>query len=177
MSIGGLAFETHVAGLVEFLCNTHNSSWQRQLIGVKMRRILHSLFIVAAAGLVVSLTGCGGFGAQRVPLTGATLEGKVTYGTEKVPVGLIIAVGASGTSQANLTDEGTYKMENAPLGEVTLMVNVKAGEGALMSRRMSGDKNIPNVVHVPTKYSDPATSGIKTTIAKGENIYNIEITK
>jgi hypothetical protein len=142
-----------------------------------MRRILYSLFIGVAAGLVVSLTGCGGFGAQRVPLTGATLEGKVTYGTEKVPVGLIIAVGPNGSSQAKLEDDGTFKMENAPLGEVSLAVNVKAGEGALMSRRMSGDKNIPNPVHIPTKYSDPATSGIKTTIAKGENTYDIAITK
>ncbi len=142
-----------------------------------MHRFHQCLVFLVAIGFVVPLSGCGGFGAQRVPLTGATLEGKVTYGTEKVPVGLVIAVGPNGSSQANLSDEGTYKMENVPLGEISLMVNVKAGEGALMSRRMSGAKNIPNPVHIPAKYADPATSGIKTTIVKGENTYNIEITK
>jgi hypothetical protein len=142
-----------------------------------MRRILQCLLFVAALGLVVSLSGCGGFGANRVPLTGATLEGTVTYGTDKVPVGLIIAVGANGSSQASLGDDGRFKMENVPLGEVSLVVNVKAGEGMLMGRRMSGEKNIPNPVHIPSKYADPATSGIKTTIVKGENTYNIEISK
>jgi hypothetical protein len=142
-----------------------------------MPRILQSLFFLAILICVVPVCGCGGFGPQRLPLTGATLEGAVTYGKDKVPVGLVIAVGTNGSASGDISDDGTYKLENVPLGDVTLVVNVKAGEGKLMSRRMSGEKNIPNPVHIPSKYAEAATSGLKTTIAKGENTYNIEIPK
>jgi len=89
----------------------------------------------------------------------------------------MIAVGANGNSQGIIGDDGRYKIENAPRGEVTLAVNVKAGEGMLMGRRMSGEMNLPNVVHILAKYTDPTTSRLKTTIAKGENTYDIVIPK
>lgn len=133
--------------------------------------------VPGCTGFVVPLSGCDGFGPKRIPLTGATLEGTVTYGNQKVPVALMIAVGANGNSQGIIGDDGRYKIENAPRGEVTLAVNVKAGEGMLMGRRMSGEMNLPNVVHILAKYTDPTTSRLKTTIAKGENTYDIVIPK
>ena len=49
----------------------------------------------AGAGLVLCLTGCGG-GLRRVPETGATLDGTVTYGHEKVLVAMIIVAADTG---------------------------------------------------------------------------------
>jgi hypothetical protein len=38
-------------------------------------------------------------------------------------------------------------------------------------------KAAPKFLTVPTKYFDPATSGLKTTINKGINTYDIVISK
>jgi hypothetical protein len=130
--------------------------------------------ITVAMATAVFLSGCGGFGAQRVAESGATLEGTVTYGKEKVPAAMIIAKGSSGTTEGFCDDDGKYKLTNVPVGEVTIGVNSDAGKGQLMSRRMAKEA-VPKIPNVPYRYTDPTTSGIKTTIAKGENTFNIEI--
>jgi hypothetical protein len=112
----------------------------------------------------------------RLPETGATLEGTVKYGTEKVLVALVIAQGEGGAATGFIGEDGRYKMDNVPLGEVKLGVNVKAGEGQNKGKQMAGQK-VPKTVAVPEKYADPATSGIKTTINKGENTFDIPIPK
>ncbi len=128
----------------------------------------------------IFLSGCGGFGPQRVAESGATLEGTVTYGKEKVPAAMIIAKGNNGTAEGFCDDDGKYKLSNVPIGEVTIGVNVQAGEGQLMTRRMANSANaqkeaVPKIPNVPWRYADPEKSGIKTTVAKGENTFNIEI--
>ena len=130
--------------------------------------------ITAAMATALFLSGCGGFGAQRVAESGATLEGTVTYGKEKVPAAMIIAKGSSGTTEGFCDDDGKYKLTNVPVGEVTIGVNIQAGQGQLMSRKMNKEQ-VPKIPNVPMKYADPGTSGIKTTIAKGENKFDVEI--
>jgi hypothetical protein len=140
-----------------------------------MRRMLQCLLFLSAAGLLASVAGCGGR-TVRLPETGAALEGTVTYGGEKVLVALVIAQGEGGAATGFIGEDGRYKLDNVPLGEVTLAVNVDAGKGQLMSKIMA-KQNVPKVVNVPAKYADPATSGIKTTIVKGPNTYDIVISK
>jgi hypothetical protein len=139
-----------------------------------MRRMLLGLVLLTGAGLVLGLAGCGG-GLRRVPETGSTLDGTVTYGNEKVLVAMVIAAGDSG-AQGYIGEDGRYKIENVPLGEVKLAVNVDAGRAQLMGKIMA-KQAVPKVVNVPAKYGDPDTSGIKTTISKGANKYDIVIPK
>jgi hypothetical protein len=140
-----------------------------------MRRMFALLVLLAAAGLVGSPAGCSPK-TIRLPESGASLEGAVSYGKEKVLVGLVIAQGGGGAATGFITEDGRYRLENVPLGEVTLAVNVKAGEGEQMSKKMRGEK-VPKSTAIPEKYTNPTTSTIKTTIEKGENKYDIVIPK
>jgi hypothetical protein len=147
-------------------------------------------------GAAVLLAGCGlaaascGYGVkeERLPETGATLEGTITYGTEKVPAALVIVTGANGTTATGNVDEvtGRYKVENVPIGEVKIGVNTDAAEGQLRGKMTSGyykgpeakAKGItapPALVKVHPRYANPDTSGLRTTTQGGANTYDIKI--
>jgi len=142
-----------------------------------MPRIRQRLLLLAAAGLCLC-AGCDS-GARR-PETGATLDGTVMYGDQKVMVGLVIAQGAT-AAQAFIDDDGRYHIDNAPVGDIHLAVNTEAGKGQLKSKMMAQTKGkakaLPNVIDLPAKYQDPQKSGITTTVNKGPNTYNIVIPK
>jgi hypothetical protein len=147
--------------------------------GDAMRRMLFCLGPLTTAGLVLCLGGCNG-GYKRLPETGATLEGTVTYGKEKVAVALVIAQNESGSAQAFIGEGGRYKLENVPLGEVHIAVNTAAGKaqqrGLMMARSRGQEKGpLPKAIDVPDKYANPATSGITTTITEGANTFDIKI--
>jgi hypothetical protein len=129
---------------------------------------------LALGALCVLAVGCSFSRYTPLPQTGATLEGTVTCGKEKVPVAMIIASGDGGSAQGFVGDDGRYKLDNVPLGEVRLAVNVGAGRGQLFGKKMGG-QHVPKVVDVPGKYADPATTDIKTTISKGSNTFDIVI--
>jgi hypothetical protein len=139
-----------------------------------MRRLLQRLLVLTLAGITLPALGCN-FGGGRSATEG-TLEGTVKYGNEPVLVALVIAAGPNGSAEGFIGEDGRYKIEKVPVGEVTLAVNVAAGKAQLGARQMSGQK-VPKVVEMPAKYGDPATSGIKTTISKGVNTYDIVIPK
>jgi len=147
-----------------------------------MHRVQHRFALIALVGFCAAPLACGPhLTEERRPETGATLEGNVTYGKEKIAVALIIAQGDSGSSQGFVDDSGHYKLTNVPVGEVHLAVNTDAGKGQMMSRVMAQSqgkaKALPKVVEVPAKYFDPIKSGIKTTVNKGENTFDIVISR
>ena len=131
-----------------------------------------------SVGLLV--TGCGP-GGIRYPETGATLEGTVTYGQEKVGAALVIAQNDGGAATSFVDDDGRFKLENVPLGEVKIGVDTEAGKGQAMGRLQAASQgkaaSTPKLVDVPGQYAEPSKSGIKTTIKKGANTFNIEIPK
>jgi hypothetical protein len=134
-------------------------------------------FVLLGLGLL--LVGCIGRSEVRYPETGATLEGTVTYGKEKVGVALVVAQNSSGSAQAFIDDDGRYRMTNVPLGEVNIAINTDAGKGQAFGKFMAAAqgkaKGAPRVVEVPIRFADPNKSGIKTTISKGENTYDIVV--
>jgi hypothetical protein len=135
---------------------------------------------VAACGLLLA-GGCD-LTAKRLPETGATLEGTVTYGQEPVMVAMIIVQGEGGASTTYIGEDGRYKAENVPLGTAHLAVNTAAGKGQMMGQIMAksqgkGQGSLPKMIDVPAKYADPTTSGITTTINKGANTFDIVIPK
>jgi hypothetical protein len=145
-----------------------------------MGRSQRRLALLALLGLGLLLAGCAPRVREiRYPETGATLEGTVTYGSDKVGAALVIAQNENGSATAFVDDEGRYKLENVPLGEVSLAVNTEAGKGQATGRLMAqsqGKANgAPRIVDVPSRFADPAKSGIKTTINKGPNTFDIVI--
>ncbi|MDY3555728.1 hypothetical protein R5W24_004873 [Gemmata sp. JC717] len=153
-----------------------------------MRRIVRLGAGVLLAACGVLMTSCGGYvREERLPETGATLEGTVTYGTEKVPAALVIVAGAGGSATGHVDEAtGRYKVENAPLGEVKLAVNTAPVRGEMQGKLMSGyykgpeakGKGVtapPKIVDVPAKFANPATSGLSTTINAGANTYEIKL--
>jgi hypothetical protein len=129
-------------------------------------------------GLALLIVGCGPSGI-RYPETGATLEGTVAYGKDQVGAALVIAQNATGSATGFVDDDGRYRLQNVPLGEVNIAVNTEAGKGQAMGKFMAQAegkaKGAPKIVDVPAKYADPATSGLKTTINKGANTLDIVV--
>lgn len=134
-------------------------------------------------GAAILLSSCGERG-QRYEETGATLEGTITYGNQRVPLALVIVTGKSSSATGQVDEEGRYKVENVPLGEVQIGINTEAAKGELMSKMMAGAYKgpegkeagkvaMPKLVELPPNYFTPETSGIKTTINKGSNTYDI----
>jgi hypothetical protein len=145
-----------------------------------MVRTERRLARLSLLGLAVFLASCGPKGV-RYPETGATLEGTVTYGKDHVMVALVIAQNGSGAANAFVDDDGKYRLQNVPLGEVNIAVDTVAGKGQAIGKFMAQSqgkgKGAPKIIDVPTKYADPGKSGIKTTISKGPNTYDIVIAK
>jgi hypothetical protein len=141
---------------------------------------------------ILTLTACGGSHLPvSLPETGATLVGTVKYAGEDVQYALVIVQAADGSTSAGLIGEdGVYHVPNAPLGEVRIGVNSSAARGGYQTAVMrggamsggadgkSGRKKVNlKFIDVPTKYLEPQASGISTTVAAGENKYDIVITK
>jgi hypothetical protein len=142
------------------------------------------LTLLALVGFSLGPVACSNHYVTPVkyPDSGATLEGTVTYAGQTIRVALIIAQGEKDYVQAFMTDDGRYKIVNAPLGEVKLAVNTAAGRGVMIGRQMAASRGkgtgpLPSVIDVPAKYGDPNTSGIKTTINPGANTFDIVIGK
>jgi len=136
---------------------------------------------LALFGCALVFVGCRFGGDVRYPETGATLEGTLTYGNDKVGAALVIAQNDSGAATAFVDANGHFKLENVPLGEVNIGVNTEAGKGEAMGRAMSQSqgksKGTPKIIDIPKQFWDPATSGIKTKVNKGANTFDIAIPK
>jgi hypothetical protein len=135
--------------------------------------LLRRLRLVAFCALCLVAVSCTSLRYQPLPETGASLEGTVTYGKEKVLAALIIIAGKDGSATGNIGDDGRYKVDNVPLGEVTIAVNTSAAKAQAMGARAS--RVALRFVDVPARYRDPINSGIKTTVAKGTNTFDIVI--
>jgi hypothetical protein len=141
-------------------------------------RILVSLCVIAIVSQIAT-SGCG-TGGVRYPETGATLEGSVKYGNDKITIAMVVAQNNNGSSTAFVDADGRYKLENVPLGDVSIAVNTAAGKGQAIGKMMAEAKGkptsaAPKVIDVPEQYTDPARSPIKTNIVKGTNQFDIVI--
>lgn len=141
----------------------------------------------AMVGLVVCIamiTSCEK--GERLKETGATLEGTVTYKKQPVPYALIVVTGGGdfGSSSGQIGENGRYRVENCPTGEVKIAVITEAvkmqvmmagGKYAGPEAKGAGKGPPPKFIDVDKKYADPTTSSITTTVNKGTNEFNIVI--
>jgi hypothetical protein len=142
-----------------------------------------------ALGLV-TLAGCGGKFAREetLPESGVSVTGTVTYNGEQVMFGLVRVSGGGKEAAGKIDADGKYTVLNCPQGEVTFSVNTNAGQGDYKAATMAGGaykgpdgkgrgKVNLKFVEVPLKFAEPATSGLKHTLADGENKHDIVIKK
>jgi hypothetical protein len=146
-------------------------------------------FGVVGLGLALAwLAGCGyGVTEQRLPETGASLEGTIKYRGEQVHFAEVRVISETAMGIGSVGEDGRYKVENCPIGAVRVAVDSNAAKGDHTSLSMSGryrgpkgegkvgGGRLPNFVNIDPKYAEPDTSGLGTTIQAGANTYDIVI--
>jgi hypothetical protein len=149
---------------------------------------MHRLWTFPALALVTAVAplGCNRY-ERRLPETGATLEGAVTYGGQPLPIAMVVAVGEKWQATGR-AENGHYKIENAPLGEVKIGVNTDAIKGQLIGQQIAASYKgpeakggsrpaPPKLVEVPAKYAEPENSGVTAIIKRGKNSFDISLAK
>jgi hypothetical protein len=143
-------------------------------------------FAVLCLFLSLPLFSACGVRESKLEESGATLTGTITYQGAQLEFAQVTARQGDKNAQGIIGADGKYKIENAPIGEVTIGVNTAAQQGAFTAKQMAaGAANVdpnapkkismPKFVNVPEKFFDPASSGLKTTVQKGDNTYDIKI--
>jgi hypothetical protein len=159
---------------------------------VANRRVWAGGLLACCAFLLSS--GCGPDYKAR-----GVVKGKVTTGKRPLTTGTVMFYGKNGmTASAVIDTEGNYEMSDAPLGECVVTVTVnklpdyvthqRPGQPAVPEMKKppesKDDVPIPAVpaskmpkfaVPIDAKYSSPETSGLKFTVQKGEQTYNIDL--
>jgi hypothetical protein len=117
------------------------------------------------------IVGCGG---ER------TVTGRITY-KQPLTGGQIHFIGSDGKSVSGVINpDGTYFVTGAPSGEVSVAVVSYSIEGGDLKQGLAvslSTKQAPQIRSaIPTKYSDPKTSGLKYTIDSRSKKLDIELT-
>lgn len=128
------------------------------------RQLLLALVAVAALG-------CGRAAPQRpdraVMLGRVTLDGQPLGGAI---VTIVSVADPTRTAGALVRGDGTYRCEDAPVGDVVIGLERASG------RPPSGGKPEP-IAPVPKRYKSWATSGLRATVAAGaDNVVPLELT-
>jgi hypothetical protein len=154
---------------------------------IRRKFVLPALFLAGSA----LISACSMQG-REVPMeiSGVIITGTIKYGTAVVPNAMVIVKrpgpsGPNSSAIATANDDGVYRVENCPMGEVMIGVNTDAAKGMMMGRGMAGvdqtkgggKVNTPKVTDIPKKFFDPDTSGIKTNLKQGVNDFDIVIPK
>ena len=151
-----------------------------------MSRTVLRAALLGVACLAVGLGSCDNPRETRLPETGATLEGTVKYGNDQLQFAQVQVLGADKMATGRIDEEGRYRVDNCPTGDVKIGVNTMAAMGEYRSKTMQGGlykgpeakgKGKVNLrfIDVPEKYADPNKSGIRTTVNSGSNTYDIVI--
>jgi hypothetical protein len=151
-------------------------------------------FVIALVVTGLSGTGCGvNYNAR------AKVIGKVKFFDKYLTAGTVAFVAADGrVGSGNIDFDGNYVVHDAPIGEVSITVKVPTvGSGSGKEKREAkppaglppmqapggGDNTsfVPStidskkIVQIPGKYGSTDTSGLKYTVVKGEQTYDITL--
>ncbi len=154
-----------------------------------MPRKLYRCLTCLVAGSLLAITACRpGPREEALPESGATLEGTITFDGKQVPFAMITVQGdgAKPPATGKVQNDGRYKVQNVPLGQVTIGINTDAARGDYQSRVMAASyqgpekagrkrAKLPPFVSVPKKYNAPESSGITTEIQEGANQFDIKL--
>jgi hypothetical protein len=128
--------------------------------------------------LVLPLTiGCGGQAK-------GTVSGKVTYREKPCPNGFVTFVPENGAPlHGEIQSDGSYRIENVPLGPVKICIQPKSAEDTLSSSPMPRNPQDYGKVmasgseagkqQVPPQYVDPTKSGLTYSVKQGAQQHDI----
>jgi len=135
--------------------------------------------LVAGMLLGLALTVVAGCGGQKPKVTG-----KVSYKGTPLVNGTVTFHPKAGDRAAGATiqADGTYRIDDAPLGDVTITVaTVRPAATPAMppgtpgADRMGPPPSAGKYVAIPPTYKDPAASGLTYTVTPGEQKHDIDL--
>jgi hypothetical protein len=123
------------------------------------------LVVLVSVVVCVATCGCGPKRAARPDR--AIVTGTVTYQGKPVPGGVITFTGANGDTEGGmLRENGSFYVENAPVGENKISVDPEQIKPELGSR----------YVKLPAKYLQAETTDLTFNVEAGSNTadFNLE---
>ena len=121
--------------------------------------------------LALTITGCD---AGR-----GEISGTVRYGGKVVSSGQVTVVSASDASivaRSLILNDGSYKVADCPLGQVKIAVQTaipRSGTGR--AGKQLGANADSSRVKLPVRYADPTSSGLETTVNRGQHRFDIDL--
>ena len=132
--------------------------------------------LLGLACLVVALAGCGG-GLERIPVSGTvTLDGKPVEGAA-----VVFAPAAGGPAASGTTDaQGKFQLTTvnepgAVPGEHVVTITKQTMHG-ITEDGMPGPGGIRIEWHVPQRYSNAKTSGLKAAVRSDKREFTFSLT-
>lgn len=140
---------------------------------------------VGAFGLLLIITGLFFLGRPTGNVTG-----KVTFRGKPVYTGSVIIVGKDGVAAAGpIETDGTYVVQKAPIGDVTVGVVSKdpvylhkisvmrSSRTPVSASALATPSNLDRRkwFPIPKEYEEPVRSGLSFSVKKGDNQYDIEL--
>ena len=114
-----------------------------------------------------------------------TVSGTVTYQGNPLPSGFVTFVGEKGAPlHTEIQSNGSYRMDNVPVGPVKIGVRPKSGSDKLQSSPMPRNRQdfakvkgalTESDTPIPPKYSDPNKSELTYTVTKGTQQHDIAL--
>jgi hypothetical protein len=151
-----------------------------------------AFFPVGVLFLLTLAAGCSG--------SKGTITGKVTYQDQALTGGIVLFVSAAGngTRRATIGSDGSFTIENMPVGMAKIAVDTRSAQGpAAGSRRPPANMTPPegakvpdaakksgiygsaprggNAVPIPENYADPEKSGLEYMVTGGTQTHNIDL--
>jgi hypothetical protein len=123
--------------------------------------------------LALALLGCGPSVTE--------VSGTVTFKDRRLTSGSVIFVGQDGESSSSaIAEDGSYQIENAPVGPVRIAVASHPREPPGLKRppgQAAPLREDPKdgTVKIPKKYEDHKTSDLSYTVKRGSNTFNIDL--
>lgn len=129
-------------------------------------------FAVLAACLGLATSGCGGGGT-------ATVTGTVKYKGAPLTAGSVtLQVAGKRPATGPINADGTYRVENAPVGNATILVQTPlpaSDSNAPLTGPMPEGAVVVKVVPIPKRFADPAQSNLSAVITPGGQQHHITL--
>jgi len=132
-----------------------------------IRFITYPRFAILATTLIL---GCG--------RDTGVLTGSVTFDGQSVSHGMVAVRTKDGRVANGNIENGVYRINGAPLGEVALMVQNFAPPPMVVPPGAKGEVvKLSAFVPIPERYNDFATSNLSATVNPGENKLDLKLEK
>jgi hypothetical protein len=135
--------------------------------------MIRHIRLALVVGAAVLAAGCG---SARGRVTGT-----VSYQKKPVAAGTVTFYVVGHAPVAATIADGKYEAGEVPAGEAAVSVSCPSPEpaGQSPSKKPRPGQRLVIVstppLGVPTRYADPDSSGLKTTVEKGQNTFPIEL--